>query len=358
MASAIPANTRIRFMNKNDCPSQGPCSLHCPQLCLKLIFPSSSPPPPPTPTPHSHRFSVSTTSFSPIVIAIIAILASALLLLSYYTLISKYCRRHNSRSTIQDDPTRRRRMRRQNNVIHDQTIGNELDADVMNSSFHEPWQWHVSLTTGLDESLIKSITACKYRKDEGLVGEGTEHCCSVCLGEFREGESLRLLPKCNHAFHLDCIDTWLATHSTCPLCRANIFFFGTDDHPASVPDTTHDNTETVRISVQQGAEMNNGIGIEERNDRHQRAVRRCVSMDHLCRQTNNNSRHVSGVGSESRVAEEQEEEEEESKHGSCSNRRLMDNLKRSFSSGRLFYLSRHRNRLCQHPNTLPSTSNV
>uniref|UniRef100_A0A9I9CZS5 RING-type E3 ubiquitin transferase n=1 Tax=Cucumis melo TaxID=3656 RepID=A0A9I9CZS5_CUCME len=37
-----------------------------------------------------------------------------------------------------------------------------------------------------------------------------------------EDEMLRLLPKCSHAFHIGCVDTWLRTHTTCPLCRAHI----------------------------------------------------------------------------------------------------------------------------------------
>ncbi|KAL2343823.1 hypothetical protein Fmac_005108 [Flemingia macrophylla] len=78
--------------------------------------------------------------------------------------------------------------------------------------------WYIR-TTGLQQSLISAITVCKYRKDEGLI-EGTE--CSVCLSEFQEEESLRLLPKCNHAFHLPCIDTWLGSHTNCPMCRAPI----------------------------------------------------------------------------------------------------------------------------------------
>lgn len=78
--------------------------------------------------------------------------------------------------------------------------------------------WYVR-TVGLDESVINSITVCKYKRGEGLI-EGTE--CSVCLNEFHEDEDLRLLPKCSHAFHLPCIDTWLRSHVNCPLCRANI----------------------------------------------------------------------------------------------------------------------------------------
>lgn len=72
---------------------------------------------------------------------------------------------------------------------------------------------------GLDEALISRIPTCKYKAGEGIV-DGTE--CSVCLGEFEEGEELRILPKCNHPFHIPCIDTWLAASSTCPLCRVNI----------------------------------------------------------------------------------------------------------------------------------------
>jgi hypothetical protein len=47
--------------------------------------------------------------------------------------------------------------------------------------------------------------------------EGLE--CAVCLCQFEDNDILRLLPKCQHAFHVDCVDLWLASHSTCPLCR-------------------------------------------------------------------------------------------------------------------------------------------
>nr|XP_018676083.1 PREDICTED: RING-H2 finger protein ATL64-like [Musa acuminata subsp. malaccensis] len=46
--------------------------------------------------------------------------------------------------------------------------------------------------------------------------------CSVCLAEFKQAERGRLLPRCNHRFHADCIDTWLQSHSTCPICRSAI----------------------------------------------------------------------------------------------------------------------------------------
>lgn len=46
--------------------------------------------------------------------------------------------------------------------------------------------------------------------------------CAVCLTRFEPAELLRLLPKCKHAFHVECVDTWLDAHSTCPLCRHHV----------------------------------------------------------------------------------------------------------------------------------------
>ncbi|CAA7030507.1 unnamed protein product [Microthlaspi erraticum] len=46
--------------------------------------------------------------------------------------------------------------------------------------------------------------------------------CSVCLSEFEEDDEGRVLPKCGHVFHVDCIDTWFRSRSSCPLCRAPV----------------------------------------------------------------------------------------------------------------------------------------
>ncbi|XP_074568660.1 RING-H2 finger protein ATL2-like [Curcuma longa] len=46
--------------------------------------------------------------------------------------------------------------------------------------------------------------------------------CSVCLMEFKDGEKGRFLPRCFHCFHVECIDTWLASHLECPVCRASV----------------------------------------------------------------------------------------------------------------------------------------
>jgi E3 ubiquitin-protein ligase ATL4 len=46
--------------------------------------------------------------------------------------------------------------------------------------------------------------------------------CAVCLSPFSPDAELRLLPACRHAFHAACVDAWLRTTPSCPLCRANV----------------------------------------------------------------------------------------------------------------------------------------
>ncbi|KAJ1409845.1 Zinc finger, RING-type [Sesbania bispinosa] len=73
--------------------------------------------------------------------------------------------------------------------------------------------------SGIDREVIETLPFFKFSSLKGFK-QGLE--CTVCLSKFEDTEILRLLPKCKHAFHMNCIDKWLENHSTCPLCRYRV----------------------------------------------------------------------------------------------------------------------------------------
>ncbi|XP_058114513.1 E3 ubiquitin-protein ligase ATL42-like [Magnolia sinica] len=73
--------------------------------------------------------------------------------------------------------------------------------------------------SGIDKTVIESLPFFTFSSLKGSK-EGLE--CSVCLSKFEDTEILRLLPKCKHAFHINCVDQWLESHSSCPLCRCKV----------------------------------------------------------------------------------------------------------------------------------------
>ncbi|KAJ8772042.1 hypothetical protein K2173_027219 [Erythroxylum novogranatense] len=75
---------------------------------------------------------------------------------------------------------------------------------------------------GLDPEIIETFPIMVYSVVKGhKIGKGALE-CAVCLNEFEDDDTLRLIPKCDHVFHPDCIDAWLNSHTTCPVCRANL----------------------------------------------------------------------------------------------------------------------------------------
>ncbi|KAJ4844607.1 hypothetical protein Tsubulata_011031 [Turnera subulata] len=69
------------------------------------------------------------------------------------------------------------------------------------------------------------------------------HRCAVCLGDYQPEERLQQIPACCHTYHMECIDSWLANHITCPLCRLSL------PPPPKVPSESQDGyRETVEES--------------------------------------------------------------------------------------------------------------
>ncbi|KAG8369898.1 hypothetical protein BUALT_Bualt14G0061300 [Buddleja alternifolia] len=87
---------------------------------------------------------------------------------------------------------------------------------------------------GLELAVINSLPYYLYSSKAAAEQQPPLE-CAVCLSEFEEKEIVRLLPKCNHNFHLDCIDMWFKSHSTCPLCRSGVEIVSDRLRPVAKP---------------------------------------------------------------------------------------------------------------------------
>lgn len=62
--------------------------------------------------------------------------------------------------------------------------------------------------------------------------------CAVCLEAFQEGERCRVLPRCEHGFHAQCVDQWLRKSRVCPVCRAEVGGIGRGKAAGAVAGTS------------------------------------------------------------------------------------------------------------------------
>ncbi|XP_055829063.1 RING-H2 finger protein ATL54-like [Solanum dulcamara] len=215
--------------------------------------PFFTPPPPPT-IPHvtSEKYHM------PFYFILMLCVLGAFFVFICYIIILKR-NRSNSRSirrnVSQFDENRE-------DFVIDENLGPILDHPI----------WYIR-TVGLGEDVIDSISVFKFKKEEFLI-EGTD--CSVCLTEFEEDESLRLLPKCSHAFHIPCIDTWLRSHKNCPLCRAPIVSDMENspgmDHVVEVVSSVGDDDSSPNEVIEGNDRLENLELDEEGNEETRRGV--------------------------------------------------------------------------------------
>ncbi|KAK4386974.1 RING-H2 finger protein ATL52 [Sesamum angolense] len=74
---------------------------------------------------------------------------------------------------------------------------------------------------GLSQDTIKELPVYQFcnAQNNPSCSEAT---CAICLQDLEDGESARLLPSCEHFFHLQCIDQWLTRQGNCPICRKDV----------------------------------------------------------------------------------------------------------------------------------------
>lgn len=147
---------------------------------------------------------------------LLAAIISLLLVILFVLLLHVYAKwflvhaRHRSRTSVSVPQALATRFHH----FHSFTV--DIDHSTTTTTTESP-------TKGLESSVISKIPLFVYkvdddelRKQNGLME------CTICLSVFEDEEIGRRLPKCRHAFHVPCIDMWLHSHSTCPICRAPV----------------------------------------------------------------------------------------------------------------------------------------
>uniref|UniRef100_A0A0D9X8E4 RING-type E3 ubiquitin transferase n=1 Tax=Leersia perrieri TaxID=77586 RepID=A0A0D9X8E4_9ORYZ len=204
--SAISHHTMRGRFNYSALPPSSPLQLPLPYLPSPPSLQSPPPPLPlllsPPPPPVSAFDAAFQSRISPSILLIILILAVIFFVSGLLHLLVRFILRPAPRDAGDADSGG----------------GGEPNVTAFQGQLQQLFHLH---DAGVDQSFIDTLPVFLYG---AVVGAGRKDPfdCAVCLCEFADDDRLRLLPKCSHAFHVDCIDTWLLSHSTCPLCRRSL----------------------------------------------------------------------------------------------------------------------------------------
>ncbi|XP_057980844.1 RING-H2 finger protein ATL66 [Malania oleifera] len=76
---------------------------------------------------------------------------------------------------------------------------------------------------GLDPAAIDGLPIILHGSSPtkpARTGEIAE--CCICLSTYQDGDKVKVLPECCHSYHCECVDRWLKTQPSCPLCRSSL----------------------------------------------------------------------------------------------------------------------------------------
>ncbi|XP_074316897.1 RING-H2 finger protein ATL46-like [Silene latifolia] len=183
----------------------------------------SPPPASQIPVLPSHSSVSSGSKISPTVLLIIVILAVIFFVSGILHLLVRFLVKRPSFYSSVSHPNRHSNSNNVNN-----SGSNNANSEALQRQLQQLFRLHDS---GLDQPLIDALPVFYYKD---IVGLKEPFDCAVCLCEFSEHDKLRLLPLCSHAFHISCIDTWLLSNSTCPLCRGSLLSHGLENQEFSL----------------------------------------------------------------------------------------------------------------------------
>ncbi|KAK7407150.1 hypothetical protein VNO78_08827 [Psophocarpus tetragonolobus] len=126
-------------------------------------------------------------------------------------------------------------------------------VNISNSTTLVHLSTNASPYRGLDLSLLQAFPTFLYSTVKDLRKENNYSLeCAICLLEFDNDSMLRLLTLCYHVFHQDCIDLWLRSHKTCPVCRTDLEAPTNKDVEQNQENVEPESIDHVCIDVKEG----------------------------------------------------------------------------------------------------------
>ncbi|KAL0693313.1 hypothetical protein Bca4012_060493 [Brassica carinata] len=99
------------------------------------------------------------------------------------------------------------------------------------------------VNSGLEPDIIQSFPLFPFYSVKDLREDRQGLECAICLLEFEEEHVLlRLLTTCYHVFHQECIDRWLESNKTCPVCRRNLAPTAPENIKELIIEVIHENS--------------------------------------------------------------------------------------------------------------------
>ncbi|KAM3214265.1 hypothetical protein ACQJBY_066621 [Aegilops geniculata] len=83
------------------------------------------------------------------------------------------------------------------------------------------WVAHRRANAGLKREALVALPVATYAGEKQHASPGGAG-CAICLSDFADGETIRVLPVCGHRFHVLCVDRWLTSRCSCPTCRRRL----------------------------------------------------------------------------------------------------------------------------------------
>ncbi|KAN0015021.1 hypothetical protein ACTFIU_001342 [Dictyostelium citrinum] len=100
---------------------------------------------------------------------------------------------------------------------------NDIDLSYENLVQLEP------VVVGASKKQIESVEETLYLDPVGRNKQqnykntqGHDTRCAICLCDFESNDLIKILPKCKHLYHSECIDPWFKASKFCPQCKVEL----------------------------------------------------------------------------------------------------------------------------------------